>query len=238
MNVVEDTFDLQGTLLHEPEAVANVLERLLRLKTRIEVTPEHGDRPEGGHGHTRIIEIGLDRLMLERRCPTFCEHLVLGHPLPLTAPLDGGLVKFTPQTLGIAHLHDTPVLRTSFPGELLVLERRVSFRLRLLGRQLLNRSAVGQTHPEHPIQLLDLSLGGASASSSRIQGLQRGMPIRLRLGLTEGTLDMDAEVRWIRHRADVISFGVQFSEVDTAISARLGREINALQRGLLRRRAF
>lgn len=227
--------DLEGTLLRQPDAILATLLRLLRARPPMRLMPD--EAPPDLALRTRLVDVDAEGrlLFLERLPPEQAPHLPLGQAVPVAAQLGGSQIQFDTLLLGPGVHEDHPVLRARFPEALLILERRASFRLRLPPRLALPASTAIKAAQSFSLRLLDLSLGGAAASTTA--ELEVGEHLRLRLGLTEGPLILTAEVRWVAARPEGTAFGLQFLDVDQAISQRLAREIGSLQRGLLRRRA-
>jgi c-di-GMP-binding flagellar brake protein YcgR len=227
--------DLEGTLLKQPDAILATLLRLLRARPPMRLMPE--EAPADLPLRTRLVDVDAEErlLFLERLPPEHARHLPLGAAVPVAAQLGGSQIQFDTLLLGPGLHEDHPVLRARFPEALLILERRASFRLRLPLRLSLPPSTAVKAAQRFSLRLLDLSLGGAAASTSA--ALEPGDRLRVCLGLTEGPLILAAEVRWVAPKPEGTAFGLQFLDVDQTLSQRLAREIGSLQRGLLRRRA-
>ena len=164
--------------------------------------------------------------------------LLLGESLKCRSQLDGAEVYFEASVSGSEDFESQPALRMRLPAQVRVRERRAVHRLSVPATTRRPQAVAAVGDNKLVLQVVDLSLHGAGATTSRTaaaaSGVAVGDVIEIDLELPGAQILALAEVRTRAVHGDKLRLGLRFTELEPRELDRLAAAVLRLERQLIR----
>ncbi len=219
---------MSETPVRQPQAIAKLLARLARERESLDLWRPDASSPDPS---LLIALKGLTGLYLDAPPESVMAAFEPGTRLLVRSRLDGTEIRFPTRVQIHSRYEGLPALLCEWPAEVHHHERRLAFRVRAAGPDMIVSLFLEQD-PRLRARLVDLSVGGFGALISRRARLSEGEMLDCQLELRGQRLATSASVQSFQEVSGTRFWrlGARFEQLNPAQERQLGKLVLELER--------